>query len=83
MMNTSQPFPPGSCIVAYLRDSGGERQELSTGQQEAEIRAWWRGRLDAVDGFFFGKLANDGMLIRSPVMLKVPMNASHQESFGD
>jgi hypothetical protein len=39
MMNTSNPFPPGSRIVAYLRDSGEERQELSTGQQEAEIRA--------------------------------------------
>jgi hypothetical protein len=39
MTNTSNSSPPGSRIIAYRRDSGGERQELSTGQQEAEIRA--------------------------------------------
>lgn len=36
----STPFPPGSSIVAYLRDSGGETQELSHDQQEIEIRKW-------------------------------------------
>jgi site-specific DNA recombinase len=39
-MKPLQPFPPSARIVAYLRDSGGERQDLSTGQQETEIRAW-------------------------------------------
>ena len=34
------PFPPGSQVAAYLRDSGGEAQELSVEQQEAAIRAW-------------------------------------------
>lgn len=38
-MNHS-PFPPGSYLVAYLRDSGGETQELSHDQQEIEIRRW-------------------------------------------
>lgn len=33
-------LPPGSVVDAYLRDSGGEKQELSTAQQETEIRAW-------------------------------------------
>ena len=32
-------IPSGSSLVAYLRDSGGADQELSTLQQEAEIRA--------------------------------------------
>jgi site-specific DNA recombinase len=34
------PFAPGAQVVAYLRDSGHEDQELSTEQQEAAIRAW-------------------------------------------
>lgn len=33
-------FAPGSSITAYLRDSGGNRQELSVAQQEERIRAW-------------------------------------------
>ena len=31
---------PGSIVVAYLRDSGHENQELSVAQQEAAIRDW-------------------------------------------
>ncbi len=38
-MNRS-PFPPGARLAAYLRDSGGERQELSIAQQEDAIRLW-------------------------------------------
>ncbi len=34
------PFPAQSSVVAYLRDSGHEDQELSVEQQEAQIRAW-------------------------------------------
>ena len=33
-------LPPGSIVVAYLRDSGHEKQELSTEQQEHAIRVW-------------------------------------------
>ena len=36
----NSPFPPGSLICAYLRDSGGDDQDLSVPQQEASIRAW-------------------------------------------
>jgi DNA invertase Pin-like site-specific DNA recombinase len=36
----TSPFPPGSRVVAYLRDSGHETQELSTTQQEEAIRTW-------------------------------------------
>ena len=35
-----QHFPPGTGVVAYLRDSGGKRQELSVPQQEEHVRAW-------------------------------------------
>ena len=38
-MNRS-PFPPGSHVAAYFRDSGGDTQELSIQQQEAAFRAW-------------------------------------------
>lgn len=34
------PFSPGDRINAYVRDSGGEKQELSLDQQAAAIRAW-------------------------------------------
>lgn len=36
----NSPFPPGSLICAYLRDSGGDDQDLSVPQQEASLRAW-------------------------------------------
>jgi len=36
----SGPFPSGSRVAAYLRDSGHEDQELSVEQQEQSIRAW-------------------------------------------
>jgi DNA invertase Pin-like site-specific DNA recombinase len=38
------PFPPGAAVAAYLRDSGGDDQDLSVDQQEAEIRAWCQAR---------------------------------------
>lgn len=43
-MNNEHPFPPGAALAAYLRDSGGEEQELSVIQQESEIRAWCKAR---------------------------------------
>jgi len=36
----NQHFPPGTGVVAYLRDSGGKRQDLSVPQQEERVRAW-------------------------------------------
>lgn len=42
-MNHS-PFPAGARLAAYLRDSGGERQELSVAQQEDAIRRWCNER---------------------------------------
>jgi DNA invertase Pin-like site-specific DNA recombinase len=39
-MATPPPFPPGSSLFAYLRDSGHEDQELSIEQQERHIRQW-------------------------------------------
>lgn len=34
------PFPPGSLILPYLRDSGGPEQDASVERQRAEIAAW-------------------------------------------
>jgi DNA invertase Pin-like site-specific DNA recombinase len=34
------PFLPGDRVIAYLRDSGATGQELSTEQQEEQLRAW-------------------------------------------
>jgi site-specific DNA recombinase len=36
----NSPFPPSSQIVAYLRDSGGDDQDLSVPQQESALRTW-------------------------------------------
>lgn len=36
----NNPFPPGASVAAYLRDSGGDSQDLSIPQQESEIRTW-------------------------------------------
>ncbi|MBA4420236.1 MAG: hypothetical protein C0391_03740, partial [Anaerolinea sp.] len=32
------PFPPGSLVVAYLRDSGGDKQDLSVTHQQAALQ---------------------------------------------
>lgn len=37
---TSLPFPPGSSIAAYLRDSGGDEQDLSVSQQREQVTSW-------------------------------------------
>jgi len=37
---TELPFPAGSRLVAYLRDSGGDDQDLSIPQQLSHIQAW-------------------------------------------
>jgi site-specific DNA recombinase len=39
---TSIPFPPGTRLVAYLRDSGGRDQNLSVAQQEQSVGDWCR-----------------------------------------
>ena len=39
-MNQINHFPPKSRLAAYLRDSGGADQDLSTEQQDTHIRKW-------------------------------------------
>jgi DNA invertase Pin-like site-specific DNA recombinase len=39
---SAHPFPPGSHIFAYLRDSGHEQQDLSIPQQETSLTEWAR-----------------------------------------
>jgi DNA invertase Pin-like site-specific DNA recombinase len=39
-MLSISPFQHGAQVVAYLRDSGGDDQDLSVPQQEASIAAW-------------------------------------------
>jgi site-specific DNA recombinase len=36
----TNPFTPGSYLVTYLRDSGGDEQDLSIPQQENVVRQW-------------------------------------------
>jgi DNA invertase Pin-like site-specific DNA recombinase len=36
----TSPFPSGSPVAAYLRDSGGDEQDLSVEQQEQALRTW-------------------------------------------
>ncbi len=39
-LSTPIPFEPGTSVVAYLRDSGGDDQDLSVAQQSIQIRDW-------------------------------------------
>lgn len=39
-MTSIIPFPPGASVVAYLRDSGGEDQDLSISEQQAALQSW-------------------------------------------
>jgi site-specific DNA recombinase len=40
MQDPSKPFPPGSLVAGYFRDSGGADQDLSVQQQQAVFRLW-------------------------------------------
>ena len=40
LSNNNNPFPTGSQVAAYLRDSGGSGQETSIQQQLIVIRDW-------------------------------------------
>lgn len=40
MTQTLSPFPHGARVAAYLRDSGGEDQDLSIEQQEIALQSW-------------------------------------------
>lgn len=40
MHNSPIPFQPGASVVAYLRDSGGEDQDLSTSEQQNALQEW-------------------------------------------
>src|SRR3990172_12632598 len=39
-MTVAAPFPPGSKVLLYCRDSGSAEQELSIPQQEQYFRSW-------------------------------------------
>lgn len=36
----NSPFPPGALLRSYLRDSGGNKQDLSVFQQRAVVEGW-------------------------------------------
>ena len=61
-MNNSNhhcPFEAGSSVCGYFRDSGGEAQEASIGQQEAAFLAWC-SRNGLVPGRMFKDEARKG-----------------------
>jgi len=55
----THPFTPGSSVSAYLRDSGGNRQELSVAQQEEHVRSWCVEH-DLVLSHIFADVAQSG-----------------------
>jgi DNA invertase Pin-like site-specific DNA recombinase len=60
----AHPFPPGSLVAAYFRDSGGDTQELSVPQQESAFRTWClQNRL--IPGAIFNDIARSGSSIVS------------------
>jgi DNA invertase Pin-like site-specific DNA recombinase len=48
------PFPPGSLVTLYARDSGGNKQEMSIEQQEQAFRDWCKA-----NGYIPGRIFID------------------------
>lgn len=40
MKTPTSPFPPGSIVAGYFRDSGGNDQDLSVSRQISEFKRW-------------------------------------------
>jgi len=53
MATANIPFSPGSSVVAYLRDSGGDTQELSITQQRASLQRWADDNQVLISNFYF------------------------------
>jgi len=58
----NHPFQPGALVAIYLRDSGGDEQELSVEQQERVIREWAN-----TNGVTIGKRFSDSITGTSTV----------------
>jgi len=58
-MTNLTPFTPQSRVVAYLRDSGGDDQELSVAQQRAYVTQWCLEN-DLILSAVFADLARPG-----------------------
>lgn len=54
MSNNDNPFLPGARLAAYLRDSGGDQQDLSITHQETALTAW-----ASKNGLILAKLFKD------------------------
>jgi DNA invertase Pin-like site-specific DNA recombinase len=57
-------LPPGSIVWAYLRDSGGDAQEQSVGQQKAEVKAYCDRYGLALTQFFQDEAKSGGNVIK-------------------
>jgi DNA invertase Pin-like site-specific DNA recombinase len=68
--NARNPFPPGALVAAYLRDSGGDKQELSVPRQEGEFRRWC-----AESGLVAGRVFKDEARPGSSVVARVQFQA--------
>lgn len=70
-MNNSAPFPPGSRLVAYCRDSGGREQDVSVDRQKAEISAWAREHALAITRWFEDRARSGGSTQRRDAFLEL------------
>jgi len=59
MKTSSTPFPPGSVVAGYFRDSGGNEQDLSVSRQIGEFRRWCAEH-NLVVGEIFSDVARKG-----------------------
>lgn len=71
MTSNPPPFPPGSSVVAYIRDSGGARQELSTIQQEQVIRAWADDAAITVARYFVDAARSGASVVKREAFLEM------------
>jgi site-specific DNA recombinase len=78
------PFPPGTPLVAYLRDSGGNEQDVSVERQRAELTAWAQS-LGVVITRWFADSARSGSSVASReafLQLNAYLSAARQPEAG-
>lgn len=71
MASKNNPFSPGALICAYLRDSGGDEQDLSVPQQEAAIRAWCDAHGLALSRIFADQAAPGSSVVARSAFLRM------------
>lgn len=80
----SSPFPVGSRLVAYCRDSGGREQDVSVERQRAEILAWALDSGLVITRWFEDRARSGGSTARRDAFLELTdyLSEAHRPEIG-